>query len=99
MDDRDVALDPHSKLKPIMDNRCSKNHPLYNPTVIHNGKIILSANMRTDMHQASDAANTTMLSFDGSKHLNTGRFKYFTVGSKTNKIVARTAKDDKEYYK
>ena len=30
-----------SKLKPIIDNRCSKYHPIFTPCVIQKGKIIL----------------------------------------------------------
>ena len=44
MNDREVALDKNNKQKPIMDNRCSKGHSLFNPTAIHNGKIILKEN-------------------------------------------------------
>jgi len=39
---RKEALDPNVQGKPMMNNRCTRDHPLYNQTVINKGKIILS---------------------------------------------------------
>lgn len=40
------ALNPKDRGKPMMDNRCDRGDPTYNPTIIEKGRVILPVNRR-----------------------------------------------------
>lgn len=80
---RQESLDPSDKLKPVMNNECSQSHPLYNPTTIHKGRIILKPNLEA-VHPSIEACRKKKLAKFRMNH--------------NSKILLQKMKDQDEQY-
>ena len=86
---RKEALDPKSEGKPVMNNRCSRDHPMFNQTVVHKGKIILSPKSSAD----EQFEMLTCSSVHRRRH-----FEKFKTNKKSAAIVKNLIKQDKSYF-
>lgn len=84
MSKRRIALDQEAKTKPMMDNHCSKNHPLFNQTVIQNGKIILRPNNKA-FHPSVQA----QCKLKGQK---------FRMSEKSREVLRRMMNKESKYF-
>ena len=84
MQRREQALDAEAKTKPMMNNKCSKQHPLHNQTVVHNGKIILKPNLAA-VHPSLQAQARM-------------RNLKFRMSQKSRKVIKKMNLKEQEYF-
>ena len=72
------------KNKPFMDNRCSKGHALFNPTMIRKGRIILADNKHKNEKQSKEKPQSAQ----------TKKFNKFKASIRSSNILHKLQKKD-----